>query len=375
MDALTGARVLQATSQATDDDGVYRIQALDPERTYKVEFDTCRRRPVGAPRTFYDATGDLAAARVLAPTAEQPVTGADGLISGPGPTGQPYITGGPADGSTSNDPRGRFTLGVDGPSGSINDCVIDGIVFGFCVGTFTTPPLADGPHTFTVRPWGSTDPDAGETRTWTVDRAAPDPDPPVDPGPGDPDPADPGPGDPGPGGEPPVGGQPDLGSPAAGTPGTPPVAGPGPGAPAPGPGLLAGPRPLPPTTTAPPRSPSAAAPAATIGRMPTTRLATALAKGLRVPVTCSTACAVRATVRVDGRTARRLGLTRRSTPTVVARGTLRGTTTARTLTARYTSKARRALRSARSVRFVVALEVAGGDPQARTIERKVRLRR
>jgi hypothetical protein len=92
-----------------------------------------------------------------------------------------------------------------------------------------------------------------------------------------------------------------------------------------------------------------------------------LAKGLRVPVTCTAACVVRATVRVDGRTAHRLGLARRATPTVVATGTLRGTTKARTLTARYTPKARKALRGARTVRFTVALAIARGGVTERTV--------
>jgi hypothetical protein len=344
LDATTGEPETYVGGGTTSSTGEYTLTGVDPDRTYKVEFDTCRRHAPGQGRTFYGDTDDLAQASVVTSSVAQPATGIDGRISGPDPTGLPYITGGPTDGGTSTEPRGRFTFATDGPTGTIAECLVDGAIYAFCSSPFTTPALPDGPHTFAVRPWNTTGP--GETRTWTVRRTATDPDPPVDPPAGGgptPDPA------PGGGGAP----APETGAPGQGGPPT-------------VPSLLA-PTLTPPTTTRPTPPAAPAAPTAVVGRMAATRLAAVLSKGLRVPVTCTAACVVQAAVRVDGRTASRLGLARRATPTVVATGTLRGTTKARTLTARYTAKARKALRATRSVRFTVALAIVRGAVTERTV--------
>ena len=345
LDAATGVPEEYVQGGTTSSTGEYTLTGVDPDGTYKVEFDTCRRHAAGQGRSFYGDTDDLARAPVVTASVAQPATGIDGRIGGPDPTGLPYITGGPGDGGTSTDPRGRFTFATDGPTSGVAECLVDGAIYAFCSSPFTTPRLPDGPHTFAVRPWNATGP--GASRTWTVQTATTVPDPPVDT-PGD--------------------GGPTTGT---GSGGGPPAGNGGGGQPAPGGGLtglsLLGPTLTPPTTNVPPRPTTPTAPTAVVGRMAATRLGAVLSKGLRVPVTCTAACVVRAAVRVDGRTARRLGLARRATPTVVATGTLRGTTRVRTLTARYTAKARKALRRTRSVRFTVALAIARGAVTERTL--------
>lgn len=122
-------------------------------------------------------------------------------------------------------------------------------------------------------------------------------------------------------------------------------------------------------------TPKPAAPALKLGRIPAQRIAAVLGKGLRLPLTCSTTCKVRAVVTVDGATARRLRLAKRSTATVVGNGTVSAGKAPRTLVARFSAKARKALRRQRTVRFTVALTVSAGDAKPRTTKKVVTVRR
>lgn len=517
LDPSTGEADPDAVTAVTASDGSYALGPLAATRSYKVEFDTCRASDTGTgTRWFYDGTTDLAEAAVLSPTTAAPLDGIDGTVDGPAPTGRAVITSGPVDGSTGNDPVGRFAFRTDGP-GSGFECALDGRAFVACPSPFTTGTLPNGRYTLAVRAFGSQVTDA--TRTWTVLRTAPsasargvvergdpfDSDPGTGPtagipvtaavtlpqagevsstreaagtastdayavlgrqlvldartpdgsakirgtaadpiavrfaldattlppghelrrltvlrdgapvedctgpaGSAAPDPcvasrrvADDGdvelqvsttslgtwtpvqraasvapPTDGGGGTDPAPGGGADGGgtSPAAGaggtaTPGTtppavvPPAGGPGPLSPL-----------LPPVAATPP----AAAPlAVALGRLPASRLAVVLRRGLRLPVQCSAACRVRATVRIDGRTARRLGLARRAVMTTVASGTARASRRPTVLVARYTARARKAMRRARSVRFTVRLDATGGGatPGRRTTTNVVTVRR
>ncbi len=84
------------------------------------------------------------------------------------------ITGGPAEGSLHNTNQFTFTFTVDEP-GSTSECRIDGGAFSACSGSFDTPALGQGSHTFEVRSTdrvGNVEAPAA-SRTFTVDTIAP----------------------------------------------------------------------------------------------------------------------------------------------------------------------------------------------------------
>ena len=89
------------------------------------------------------------------------------------------ITGGPAEGSTTNEnaPTFGFTASEEG---STFQCRLDAAAFAACTTPFTTEALADGTHTFAVRAIdgaGNIDPTPA-TATFTVDTTPPDNQPP-----------------------------------------------------------------------------------------------------------------------------------------------------------------------------------------------------
>lgn len=105
------------------------------------------------------------------------------------------------------------------------------------------------------------------------------------------------------------------------------------------------------------------------------RLDRAITHGLRSRVRCSVTCSAIVRMTVDGATARRLKLSSRGRTVIVARSArkqrMRGS---RTLTVRFTKRARTALRKVgrnRSVRFTVL--VAATDGQRRKVSRSIRV--
>jgi hypothetical protein len=118
------------------------------------------------------------------------------------------------------------------------------------------------------------------------------------------------------------------------------------------------------------------APALTVTLPARLPLRTVLGKGLRVPAGCSERCAARVVVTVDGRTTKRLRIATRASTTTVATATAliaRGSTMS--LTARFTSRAKRALRRARAVRATVRVIATDAAGNARTRSRRVTLAR
>jgi large repetitive protein len=106
------------------------------------------------------------------------------------------------------------------------------------------------------------------------------------------------------------------------------------------------------------------------------RLRTVLARGLRVSATCSERCTARVELTVDGRTAKRLRLSKRATKARVAVGTAtisRGAT--KSITVRFTAKAKRALGRARSVKVAVRVTATDAARNGRTRARSVTLAR
>jgi hypothetical protein len=176
------------------------------------------------------------------------------------------------------------------------------------------------------------------------------------------------------GGGNPGGGDTGGGNPGGGGPGPAPGGGTGPttgggSAPGGGPGASGG-------TPGPGGAPApASAPTAKLGRLPALRIAKALRGGVRLPVTCSTACRLTSVATIDGRTARRLGLAKRAKVTTVATGS--GSATAKTglVLLRFSAKAKRTLRRQASLRLTVTITVKGTDGATRKVTRTLALRR
>ena len=84
------------------------------------------------------------------------------------------IDAGPADGGFTNDTTPTFEF--SSPDGTATfECSVDGAAYAPCASPFTTPTLANGSHTFSVRavdPQGTTD-QTPASRTFTVDTVAP----------------------------------------------------------------------------------------------------------------------------------------------------------------------------------------------------------
>ncbi len=100
------------------------------------------------------------------------------------------------------------------------------------------------------------------------------------------------------------------------------------------------------------------------------KLRTALSRGIRVTVTSPFAGTARATFVLDGPTAKRLKLSKGRAVTVARGSTRVSAGKSATVTARFTAKARKALRSARSVRLTLRVAVGDGPPATRTITLK-----
>jgi hypothetical protein len=98
----------------------------------------------------------------------------------------------------------------------------------------------------------------------------------------------------------------------------------------------------------------------------TPKLASLLSRGLTFNTGCPAGCKVTATIGVDKRTAKRLGL--RSTVLGSGKGTTR-------VTVKLTPKARKALRRARSVRLKVALVATAADGRISTLTKSLTVKR
>ncbi len=138
---------------------------------------------------------------------------------------------------------------------------------------------------------------------------------------------------------------------------------PGPGA-GPAPDVPVVPQGDPPKQT----GPSVKPPKLATSRVP--RLRAALTGGVRVSITPPLAGTARARVTLDGRTAKRLKLSKGKAVTVATGSTRVSAGKSATVTARFTARARKALRSARSIRLTVRVAVGDGPPATRTITLK-----
>ena len=128
---------------------------------------------------------------------------------------------------------------------------------------------------------------------------------------------------------------------------------------------------------------SAPAPAAVASQAPqngvtaprSVRIGTLRNRGLRSTYRCATSCRVTGRLTLAGRTARRYGLTKGSSPVTIGRATARrsGKGSSR-LTVRLTAKARRATRRMRSGSVVLITRVRTGSSRV-TQEFTVRIKR
>ena len=106
------------------------------------------------------------------------------------------------------------------------------------------------------------------------------------------------------------------------------------------------------------------------------RLGTVLSRGLRVTVTCSEACSLSSALWLDGRLARRLGLSRKARAVIVGRATARVSAAGRRLVVlRFSATARRRLAGLRSLRLTVKHTARDRAGNPRTVSRAVTVRR
>jgi hypothetical protein len=106
------------------------------------------------------------------------------------------------------------------------------------------------------------------------------------------------------------------------------------------------------------------------------RLVNVLARGISVPVSCSESCGISVAVLLDRTTAKKLDLAGRAGPAVLATATARlAKPGSRLLRARLTQRARRALRTRRSVRVTVQTLISDASGNGTLLQRRVTLRR
>jgi hypothetical protein len=106
------------------------------------------------------------------------------------------------------------------------------------------------------------------------------------------------------------------------------------------------------------------------------RLATVLARGVFVPVSCSESCGISVAVLLDRQTARKLDLAGRAGPAVLGTATARvATAGSRSLRARLTQRARRALRPVKSVRVTVQVLVSDAAGNGTLLQRRITIGR
>jgi subtilisin-like proprotein convertase family protein len=113
---------------------------------------------------------------------------------------------------------------------------------------------------------------------------------------------------------------------------------------------------------------------ASFRRLPKQSLGTALKHGLRVPVRLSAAATVRATASVTSAVAKRFGLAA-TRSVAVARGSKRARAGAGTVVVKFTTKAKRRLRHARSVKLRIALTATATGRASKKLSRTVTLKR
>lgn len=102
---------------------------------------------------------------------------------------------------------------------------------------------------------------------------------------------------------------------------------------------------------------------------------TVLAAGLRASFSCSAACTVRGELRIDAKTARKLGI-KTSRSVLIGKGSKKLTAKgSSTIVLKLTSKAKRALKRAKGLTVTVKLRAAPATGRAITVTRKVTLKR
>ena len=278
-------------------------------------------------------------------TFETRATDAAGNVDSTPATRSFTIDASPPDTAISSGPEGvtknrtpTFDFRTDEDPASF-ECRVDTDAWTPCSSPHRTATLADGPHTFEVRAIdraGNADPTVARW-SFTIDPEF-------------------------------VASQPPTASPSPPqeTPTPPPATNPAP-APPPEAPLAAGPGPGP-AAAAPP----VLASSVSISRQ---RLGTAIRKGVRISVVCSRACAISVRALLDGRTARRLGLSRGKAVVVGAGSGRLGAAGTRTVVVRLSRKARSRLSRLRSVKLTLRTEVSGTGHERRTLKRRATFKR
>ncbi|HEV7493197.1 hypothetical protein [Baekduia sp.] len=135
----------------TSADGSYAVEHLDPDQTYKVQFNACPGTGgAGFTAQFYDGVSDFGQAATLRPTVAHPSTGIDGHLPSLDAAPVTTITGGPAPNAATNQTSARIAFVAD-QLGATFECAVDGGAYASCVSPFLMNGLAAGGHSFSVR--------------------------------------------------------------------------------------------------------------------------------------------------------------------------------------------------------------------------------
>lgn len=151
----------------------FAVADLDPSATLTCSLDGGTYAPCGPTATYISlATGphtfDLRASDEVGNHSDAPQFGWTIDLTAPTP---PSIDSGPA--AITDDPVGSFTFTL--PAGATQlRCSLDGAAYADCASPFSTPSLADGPHSLLVLARDAVNNESGATPwNWTVDTVAP----------------------------------------------------------------------------------------------------------------------------------------------------------------------------------------------------------
>lgn len=128
-------------------------------------------------------------------------------------------------------------------------------------------------------------------------------------------------------------------------------------------------------TTTPGTTPGTTPPGGMVpATMPTLKLLTALRKGIKIPVTCPSECEIEASAGMDRRAAKKLRLAARQVIVARGRGFLDSGGT-KTVTLKFTRKAKLRLKKARKVVLTITVTTIDGDSNIKRAKSKLTLKR
>ena len=163
-------------AQETDNTATFEFSSSEPNSTFECSLDGAPFSACTSPYTspvLADGPHTFAV-RAIDESGNPDPTPASRSFSVDATFPETTITSGPADGSTINEDTATFEFEADEPA--TFECSLDGEAFAACTSPYTSPTLAEGPHTFEVRAidtFGNVD-QTPDIRTFTVDLGNPE---------------------------------------------------------------------------------------------------------------------------------------------------------------------------------------------------------